>query len=432
MVALLLLCLLGEVAQATVPGPPPDTNGPVLLDSWSFNDTTNWPSDLGYAPISFTNLDSSLLGNGSALLLDSTNPAWLQCNVIESDGTTNLTVDNGTVLFWFAPTSWSGTNQGGTGPSGWGRLLEVGSYTTNASYGWWSLYLDPDGVNLYFSAQSNDGSQAAYLAVPIAWTTNRWHFVALTYCATNTALYLDGQPATNGPGITCRPGPEVLAPGFWIGSDSNGVAQARGMFDDLATFADPLDGETIGSIFNSYYIIYYLNPMNIANVSSAPSTPSSLPTFNAITGPGWLQSVGASGSCVTNSAVWLTNLVCSLTTNLTANFSFSIAGGTDGLLYDVFANAVIGPPGSPGYQWAWQGQGYHCNTYLLTNLPSTAAFLILGTPQDSDGDGLTDAYERLASKTDPTKPDTSGDGMLDGWKVMWGLNPVLRESLSLG
>jgi hypothetical protein len=224
----------------------------------------------------------------------------------------------------------------------------------------------------------------------------------------------------------------VLANGFWIGSDSNGLAQARGMFDDLATYADPLDGETIGSIFNSYYIIYYLNPMNIANISPAPTTPSSLPTFNAITGPGWLQWITNASGCTSGSEVWLTNLVCSLTTNQGADFSFSIAGGSDGLLYDVFANAVIGPPGSPGYQWAWQGQGYHCNTYLLTNLPGVAAFLILGTPQDYDQDGLTDAYENLASKTDPNNPDTSGDGMLDGWKVLWGLNPLANNPAQSG
>jgi hypothetical protein len=70
------------------------------------------------------------------------------------------------------------------------------------------------------------------------------------------------------------------------------------------------------------------------------------------------------------------------------------------------------------------GQGYHCVTYTLTNLPSTACFLLLGTPRDSDYDGLTDAYEQLASTTLPQNADTDGDGMLDGWEVMWGLNAL--------
>ena len=52
----------------------------------------------------------------------------------------------------------------------------------------------------------------------------------------------------------------------------------------------------------------------------------------------------------------------------------------------------------------------HGNTYTLTNLPNTACFLILGTPQDSDFDGLTDAYERLVSKTNPYNADTVATG----------------------
>ena len=53
-----------------------------------------------------------------------------------------------------------------------------------------ALYVDPDGVNIYFSAQTNDGSQAIYLSAPIDWPTNKWHLLALTYSATNSALYL--------------------------------------------------------------------------------------------------------------------------------------------------------------------------------------------------------------------------------------------------
>ena len=90
------------------------TNAP--LDSWSFHDHTNWTSDLGYAPVSFTNLNYSHLGNGSSLVVDTNVPAWLQYNVYESDGTTNLTVDSGTVTFWLRQHHWSSTNAGGTGP----------------------------------------------------------------------------------------------------------------------------------------------------------------------------------------------------------------------------------------------------------------------------------------------------------------------------
>ena len=429
---LILLCPLAAAVGAGIPDPgdPGPTN--ILLNAWYFTDTTNWVSDKGYAPVSFTNLSVSDLGAGTALVVDSPDPAWLQYNVIENDGTTNLTVDYGSVMFWFAP-NWAGTNVGGTGPGEWSRLIEVGSYTEDASYGWWSVNLDPAGANLSFSAQGNDGSQTNYLSVPIAWTTNMWHLLALTYStATNCALYIDGQWVTNGPPITCIPGPDVLANGFYIGSASNGTAQAHGIFDSLATYANPLDAGTIASTFGYESCPYYMNPMNVANLASAQSSPQITPTFVAITGWGNLTNIGTVTDCVTSSNVWMTNVVATLMTNGTVNLAFTISGGSNGYPYDVFATAGLVGNSITNAQWGWMGQGYQCQRYMLTNLPSSSALLILGTPQDSDGDGLTDAYELLVSHTNPHKPDTSGDGMLDGWKVLWGLNPTVDNAAQQG
>jgi hypothetical protein len=81
-------------------------------------------------------------------------------------------------------------------------------------------------------------------------------------------------------------------------------------------------------------------------------------------------------------------------------------------------------------------------------MPGSEAYIILGTPKDSDKDGLTDAYELLVSHTDPNNADTDGDGIPDwfgpayfgtsgvdpwaspagdGWnnyeKYLYGLNP---------
>src|SRR5437764_5584169 len=123
--ALLLMYLAAAKTEATTPGAPAN-----WLNYWSFSDTNGWLSDLGYAPVIFTNLDASPFGNGSALVLDNTNCALLQFNVIEEDAQTNLTVDVGTVMFWFAP-YWSGTNEAGAGPGSWGRLFETGSYTSD-------------------------------------------------------------------------------------------------------------------------------------------------------------------------------------------------------------------------------------------------------------------------------------------------------------
>jgi Concanavalin A-like lectin/glucanases superfamily/Bacterial TSP3 repeat len=434
----ILLCSLAEVVYAQMPpgfkGGP--TNTP--LASWSFQDHTNWTGDGGQVPISFTNLAFSNLGNGSSLVVETNSPAWLQYNVYESDGATNLVVDGeGSVTFWFAPGSWSSANAGGTGPGEWGRLFEVGAYTPDSSYGLWSIYVDDGGNNIYFSAQTNDlsSSLTTYLSAPISWTTNYFHFVALTYSATNTALYLDGVLITNGPGMTVYPGPDVLTNGFFIGADETGLYQANGLFNSVATYSYPLSSNDVQTIFNRSYTYYEISPWNMAmfNIISEPSNPSGSPSYyDAITGQGGLQLVG-SVSAITSTNVWITNVVATVTGSGSNNMSltFTIQGGSNTVPYDVFANSVLSF-GTNGVPWAWMGQSYHGNIYTLTNLPSTACFLILGTPQDSDNDGLTDAYELLVSKTNPNVADTDGDGIPDAWEVLLGLNPLVNDNAQSG
>jgi hypothetical protein len=133
-----------------------------------------------------------------------------------------------------------------------------------------------------------------------------------------------------------------------------------------------------------------------------------------------------------SSNVWFTNVVAFVAANGTMNLTFTIAGGSNDVAYDVFANSILPPAGSRDYPWAWMGRGYHCNTYTLTNLPTYSAFLILGQPTDSDRDGLTDAYEQLVSQTNPANADTDGDGMMDGWEVIQGLDALADDSALTG
>lgn len=427
-VAVFLLGAASGLAQMLPPGAGGGlTNAP--LASWSFNDTNNWTDDASNAPVSFTNITGMMFGDATSMTLASTNPAWLNYNIYEPTGATNLTVDQGSFFVWFAP-AWAGTNEGGNGPGQYGRLLEVGGYTPDASFGWWSLYTDPVGANLYFSVQPGDASTTTYLTAPIAWTSNSWHFIALTYGATNTALYLDGVLATNGPGLSNWPGTNVLAGGFYLGSDSNGLNQASGSFDDLYTYNVPLDSSAIASGYNLFWADYYLTPWNYsAELISAPSNPSTNAiTPDVITGAGYLQAngpVSAHNYGANEYQVWITNVTATVVSNGTTAISFTIEGGSDGAMYDVFATGALESPLSSAV-WFWMGQGGHFTNYTIS-ITSPNAFLILGTPLDSDGDGLTDAYELLVSHTDPNNPDTDGSGISDGWQVLLNLDPTINQ-----
>src|SRR6266700_3933033 len=393
------------------------------LAAWFFSDT-NWLNSAGHGPMAFTNLANVPGGDGNALQVDSTNAAFLRYHVTEVNGATNLTVDQGSLMLWFRP-DWSSANHGGSGPGSSGRLIEVGSYTANASYGWWSLYLDSGGTNLYFSAQTNNGAGSTYVSAAVSWTSNVWHFLALTYCATNSAIYVDGQPVnTNGLGVSYRPGPDVLARGFGLGSDTNGLSQIKGQIDDFYTYRCQMDGSFINGTYNMFGFVYY-GASFMEFLKSAPSVPTASPDggLDMVGGPGYLLPAGPASNCVMSGRIYITNVVGTVAASNTTSLSFDIAGGAANVPYDVFGTTAMRGNSITNDQWAWLGQVYTCNRYTLTNQPAAYAFYVLGTPQDTDLDGLTDAYEVLVSKTDPTKAISNNDGIPEAWEVLNGLDP---------
>ena len=100
--------------------------------------------------------------------------------------------------------------------------------------------------------------------------------------------------------------------------------------------------------------------------------------------------------------------------------------------YDIFGTTSLATDvaGLNRTNWVWlmRTDVGQTNNLVLTNRWMGNGFFRLGTMLDSDGDGLTDAYERLVSHTDPTKWDTDGDGLSDGWEVEHGMDPNVDES----
>jgi hypothetical protein len=135
--------------------------------------------------------------------------------------------------------------------------------------------------------------------------------------------------------------------------------------------------------------------------------------------------------CGTNDiyTVWMTNIVCASNSDSGWTFSFTIAGGTNGAVYDVFSAPALAGNSLADAQWTWVTNGHACDTIVLTNQPGFSMFYVLGTPLDRDGDGLTDAFEALVSKSDPTLWSTRGDGISDLTAWFQGRNPRVGGSM---
>lgn len=89
-------------------------------------------------------------------------------------------------------------------------------------------------------------------------------------------------------------------------------------------------------------------------------------------------------------------------------------------VYDIFATTYLAPT-----DWQWVVRCDPGQTSLtLTNRPAQMEMYRLGLITDSDGDGLTDAYENLVSHTDRYNPDSDGDGISDGDEIMNATDPL--------
>ncbi len=230
----------------------PDSVNPVRLGYWQFSNTNTWIGEQGQLPKAVTNLSAALSWSNNAVLVSNTNGANLKYRDAETNSClANINCRKGSLRFWFQPT-WNSTNNGGSGPGSEGRLIEMGAYTSNASYGQWGLLLDATGTNINFISQTNNGLGATNLTASISWQSNEWHQLVLTYTPTNSLLYIDGQLATNGSGVTNFPNATVrVADGFSIGSDRNGNLQAKGAFDELETFNYPLSSSVIATNYQT-------------------------------------------------------------------------------------------------------------------------------------------------------------------------------------
>jgi hypothetical protein len=212
---------------------------PVTLGRWRF-DATNWIGDAGQLPVYTNGARSAPSWSSNAVEIGANNLCGIRYRDVETNAAANINVRNGSVSLWYKP-NWNSTSNlvaGGPG-SGSARLIEVGGY--GEATGWWGLYLDGGGTTLTFASSLFVTNLESHVTGALAWTSNYWHQIVLTYSPSNSALYVDGQPvATNGTAITWYPTAAMRSTGLSIGFDYFGTQQANGRFDELLTYNYPL------------------------------------------------------------------------------------------------------------------------------------------------------------------------------------------------
>ena len=336
---------------------------------------------------------------------------------LDFKGRTNVSCSQGTIRFWFKPAWTSAATDKGIGPGTLATLLELDAVGKGESANAWSLQISPDGNTLSLVAQS-DNNPMVLLETGISWSANRSHLVWLNYGPKETTVFLDGQIVAQGTGTPTVP-PEMAA--LVVGSSLAGKAVAGGDFDELACYDScatrngELTAQTLDVSFYWNYCADYaaLGPISAEEIAAREkrlaenkNNPAFAQRSSAMmSGMSARNTCGPldASACVTNGAVFMTNVWAELETNGTMTVTFDLVGGTNatGLFYDIFTTTNLADGNVPALSWTWLARGPTCQTYQFTNQPLAAAFYMVGTPQDTDGDGMSDAFERLVSRTDP-------------------------------
>jgi len=351
-------------------------------------------------------------------------PLWLPGT--DGVGRALLGAEEGTIVFWFNPTAWD------RAPGHYARLLECVSADGAVVF---SLYVAPDGVT-YLSGLTPQGP-VDFLKADLPWEAGRWACVALSYSPTHTRLLFNGQCVAEGPGL---PWFKWERASLVIGSDAAGNAGsvAGGLFDEVTVLGRAVEeGTPTEQAVRAYW--WALKDAAARGPISDEEFAAQMELVAKVRAEREAALAAAkageadllSWTCVTNVPVHLTNLVCLWTTNAGLTVSFDLAGGTNGLLYDVYVTDGLTGSNVAASAWRWLARGPTCSSFYFTHQPHSNAWYVVGTPQDSDLDWLPDAYELLVTKT-PTNssssPDTDGDGMPDGWELANGLNPMMDDA----
>ncbi len=343
---------------------------------------------------------------------------------VDAAGHTNVASHSqaAAVRFWLTP-YWASQSAGGAGPGAGARLVELIAADGKGVAVAWSLQVTADGNALVLLDES-DTKPVELLCVPIAWESTA-HCIALNFGPGGTALFVDGQWMAQGKGTVAVP--PTLA-GLVFGSSWSGNASAEGDLEEIDVFGRWLTEQGMGFYFAAYHNQAALGPVSeaewqaqreaIAKRKSEQSGGRQMMTMDS-GGPPDPGGGGGGGG---------TNCPCNTLTNFTVGYLSSTNGLALGIAqttnpwialtiqtatnatYDMFgttnlAGLALPSLGRTNWTWLTRVRGGTTNfSWGLTNW--CERYFQLGTMQDSDNDGLTDAYEKLVSKTSPTNANS--------------------------
>lgn len=345
--------------------------------------------------------------------------------------------EHGAIRFWYRPDHASGTSSGTIA-----TLLELTASNGNAREVWWSLVVSPKGDEVHLVCQTESGPESC-LSAAVNWETGSWHMLTLGFTPTNSALFIDDQLAAVGVGLVTISKEAAPYTSLIVGSTVSGSLPAQGQIEELCIFSGRKKMQQImGNIFGlsvDWEIgLYYaslsktaaLGPISDEEIAARAARAAQRRAEREALGIE--EELGGGGmqmmmmgepitSCVTNSPLFITNTIATFDPSTLWTVQFEIQGTNSPA--DIFTTTNLAGNSITNSQWIWLERGPSCYTYQYTNQPNAQSFYILGTMQDSDNDGLTDAYEKLVSKTRPDLWDTDGDGISDRDEVVLGLNP---------
>jgi hypothetical protein len=331
-------------------------------------------------------------------------PSLLQYRLVESEGRRlrlNLNPAVGSVRLWVCP-DWSSASVGGTGPGAIARLIEVGNWLEGAS-GSWALSFSPDGDNLIFSGLAG-GKALDYLQADLQWEAGTWHLVALTYGPQGSELFLDGEPIAQGGGVVSWTDlAELAQQSFCVGSSHSGQNCAEAELEELATFNRSLSADEVADYCRKTLPIVEQGPITpeeeaqrLQAVLAARAAGGSL-SSPAIRPAERDAALAAMGDCASE---------LTIKRNSQGQIEVKVVNATPGKLFDLYRTFHLEGDAVAEGHWQKIGSGTDGQVFTFPNQPCSPVFYVLGCDQDSDQDGLTDAYETLVTKTSPGSAHT--------------------------